>query len=250
MTAQDDGMAEARQAMVSAIANEAAETEPWIGKAALDPRVMAALARVPRHRFVPVAERLRAYDNRPLPIGEGQTISQPYIVALMSDLAAVGPGDKVLEVGTGCGYQSAVLAELAGRVYSIETLPALASRAAALLAELGYHRIEVRQGDGSRGWPEAAPFDVILVTAAAERRVPEALIEQLAPGGRLVIPVGAQRRPLLGAFGLGPDVEQHLLLLTKDAEGTVTRREVLPVAFVPLVEGERRGDADPDQAKA
>lgn len=228
----------ARHAMLAAIIEEVAETGDWTGFSQLSPRVLAALETVPRHRFVPEAERRWAYENRPLPIGRGQTISQPYIVAAMTELAALEPRDRVLEVGTGCGYQAAVLAELAAGVYSIECLPELAAAAGERLAALGYENIEVRQGDGSLGWPEAAPFDAILVTAAAERRVPPALIEQLAPGGRLIIPVGEPHRPFLGSLGFR--AEQELVLLTKDGQGEVSERAVLPVAFVPLVEAAPR----------
>ena len=224
----------ARRAMMAEIEAEVVETGRWLGKERLDPRVLDALARVPRHRFAPAALQEAAYDNQPLPIGHGQTISQPYIVAVMSDLAALGPADKVLEVGTGCGYQAAVLAELAGRVISLETVPALAESAAARLRELGYRNVEVRQADGARGWPAEAPYDAIVVTAAAEGRIPPALIAQLAPGGRLVIPVdyGAPR----GFWRLGRERDQQLLLVVKQPDGEIAERRVLPVAFVPLIE--------------
>lgn len=234
MTADAREIERARHAMLAAIIEEVAETADWTGVAELSPRVLAALEAVPRHRFVPEVEQRWAYENRPLPIGQGQTISQPYIVAAMTELAAIEPDDRVLEVGTGCGYQAAVLAELAAEVYSIECLPRLAAEAAERLRELGYDKVQVRQGDGALGWPEAAPFNAILVTAAAEQRVPPALIEQLAPGGRMIIPVGLPHRPLLGGFALR--VEQELRLLVKEADGTVSERAVLPVAFVPLVE--------------
>jgi protein-L-isoaspartate(D-aspartate) O-methyltransferase len=162
-----------------------------------------------------------AYENRPLPIGHGQTISQPFIVALMTELLDLRADDNVLEVGTGSGYQAAVLAEIAGRVCSIEVIPELAARAATALAAQGYSNIELRTGDGGLGWPERAPFNAIIVTAAAPD-VPPALLEQLGPGGRMIIPVG----PVHG--------DQELLLITKDAAGTVTQRNILPVAFVPL----------------
>ncbi len=190
-----------------------------------DPRVLAALAAVPRHRFVPEAVRDRAYEDMPLPIGYGQTISQPYIVGLMTQLAQVDSGMTVLEIGTGSGYQAAVLAELTPRVYTIEILAPLAAQARATLEELGYGTVQCRTGDGYAGWPEAAPFDRILVTAAPEQ-VPPALVEQLKPGGRLVIPVG----PRWSA--------QSLMLLTKDEEGKVRMETILPVAFVPLVREE------------
>ncbi len=228
-----------RQAMVRAIAEEVVETQHWLDKAALDPAVMAAMAKVPRHAFLSDSQQSLAYENRPLPIGHGQTISQPYMVAVMTDLAGVGPDSRVLEIGTGCGYQAAMLAELGARVISVELVPELAAAAGERLKRLGYDRVEVHQGDGARGWPEAAPYDAIVVTAAALGRVPQALLEQLAPNGRLVIPVG---RPSAGRsrFFLGPD--QELLLVTKDAEGCTAERRLLPVAFVPLIEP--RQDAD------
>jgi protein-L-isoaspartate(D-aspartate) O-methyltransferase len=187
----------------------------------LDERVLHALTRVPRELFVPEHLRHLAYSDGPLPIGSGQTISQPFIVALMTDLVVSDASARILEVGTGCGYQSAVLAELVRKVYSIEIVPELARRAAERLGELGYRNVETQVGDGYHGWPDAAPFDGILVTAAAER-VPPPLIEQLRPGGRMVIPVGP---PLFG---------QSLMLVSKDEGGEVRIRDVLAVAFVPL----------------
>ena len=186
---EDERQRLARGRMVEIIAAEVAETGRWLNKERLDGRVLAAMNEVPRHAFVSAGQQDAAYENRPLPIGHGQTISQPYIVAIMTDLSGAGPGRKVLEVGTGCGYQAAVLAATGARVWTIETVGELAEQAAARLAELGYDSIKVHHGDGSKGWPEEAPFDAILVTAAAARRPPDALIEQLAPGGRLVIPV-------------------------------------------------------------
>jgi protein-L-isoaspartate(D-aspartate) O-methyltransferase len=186
--------------------------------------VRRALAAVERHRFVPDSQRDAAYRNHPLPIGAGQTISQPYIVALSTDLVAPQPHHKVLEIGTGSGYQAAVLAAIVARVYTIELIEDLGRAAAARLAALGYANVEVRIGDGYAGWPEKAPFDGIVVTAAAPR-VPEALVAQLAPGGRMVIPVGERH-------GV-----QELLLLVKRADGSIERRNVLPVRFVPLVPG-------------
>jgi len=182
---------------------------------------MAAMGKVPRHRFVPVLQDIFAYDNRPLPIGEGQTISQPYIVALMTDLLDPKPTDTVLEVGTGSGYQAAVLAELVAKVYTIEIVEALGLRARQVLGELGYRNVEVRVGDGYGGWPAAAPFDAIIVTAAPAA-VPQPLIDQLKPGGRMVIPVGASSDA------------QHLLLVEKQSDGRTTTRRALPVRFVPL----------------
>ena len=219
-----DDATRARGRMVEEIAAMASMTAADTGRAAFSPRVMAAMASVPRHRFVPAALAASAYDNRPLSIGEGQTISQPYIVALMNDLLEVKPGDSVLEIGTGSGYQAAVLAELAGNVYTVELLAPLARQAATTLAALGYRNINTRTGDGYAGWREYAPYDAIMVTAAAPE-VPQALIDQLRPGGRLVIPVGAR-----GGV-------QELLLIDKLADGRTTRQRVLPVRFVPLVRG-------------
>jgi len=201
-----------------------AETRSVTGLRAMSPQVRAALAKVERHRLVPPAQRSLAYRNHPLPIGNGQTISQPYIVALSADLIAPQPQHVVLEVGTGSGYQAAILAETVGRVFSIEIIESLGKEAAERLKALGYSNIEVRIGDGYKGWPEKAPFDAIVVTAAAPR-VPEALIDQLKPGGRLVIPVGE-------AGGA-----QDLLLIVKTAEGGIERKSILPVRFVPLVPG-------------
>jgi protein-L-isoaspartate(D-aspartate) O-methyltransferase len=186
-----------------------------------DPRVLAAMGKVPRDRFVPEGLRSLAYEDHALPIGSGQTISQPYIVALMTQWAEVKPGDKVLEVGTGSGYQAAILAELADRVFSIELLPELAEAARTRLRDLGYGRVQVRTGDGYQGWPEEAPFDAILVTATAPE-VPPALKEQLKEGGRLVIPVGP------------PGSVQELLLLRK-AKGELKEEQRIAVRFVPLV---------------
>ena len=233
MTSTGDGSARVRKALVRTIAAEVAQTAGLLGKAELDRRVLAALERVPRHGFVPGPQRLFAYENRPLSIGHGQTISQPFMVAVMSDFAAVIPGAKVLEVGTGCGYQAAILAELGGEVTSVELVPELAEQAAKRLADLGYGNITVHQGDGSLGRPSGAPYDVIVVTAAAFRRVPPPLLEQLAPGGRLVIPVEHEQRRLR-MFRQRPD--QELLLLTKDKRGKVRERRLLSVAFVPLIE--------------
>ncbi len=237
MTEGDDMLAR-RSALVAEIESEVAETRKWLGKSRLDPRVVAAMKKVPRHLFVPAANRAQAYVNRPQPIGHGQTISQPFIVAIMSDLAEIGPKDRVLEIGTGCGYQTAVLAELAAQVYSVEVVPELARPAAVRLSGLGYTNIEVKCGDGARGWAEHAPYDAIVVTAAAWHRVPPDLIAQLAPGGRLVIPVDRSRTAARYPF---IDQNQELIVVTKDKEGRLAERDVLPVAFVPLVEGE----ADP-----
>lgn len=210
-----------RTEMLRAIAADTKYTRDYLGKDELAPAVMAAMARVPRHEFVPEDLRRHAYDNRPLPIGLGQTISQPYIVALMTDLLECGPQARVLEVGTGSGYQAAVLAELVGHVYTIEIVPELGENARSTLERLGYRNVTVRVGDGYLGWPEHAPFDGIIVTAAPTD-IPAPLIEQLRPGGRMVIPVGE------------PWTGQSLLVLEKHADGTLTRKNVLPVAFVPL----------------
>ena len=200
------------------------ETRGLTGLPAMSPRVRAALGKVERHRLVPPEQRALAYRNHPLPIGQGQTISQPYIVALSTDLIAPRPQHVVLEVGTGSGYQAAVLAEIVQRVYSIEILESLAVAATNSLKELNYKNVEIRTGDGYKGWPEKAPFDAIVVTAAAPR-VPEALVAQLKAGGRMVIPVGAAGEA------------QELLLIVKTAEGRVEQKRILPVRFVPLVPG-------------
>ena len=234
MTKADKDMRRARAALIAVIETEVAETSYFLGKESLDPRVVAALARVPRHRFVPEVNQGVAYENRPQPIGHGQTISQPYMVAIMTDLVAAGPDDKVLEIGTGCGYQTAILAELAAAVYSIEIVAELAGPAGKRLQGLGYHEVKVRTGDGALGWPEHAPYEAIVVTAAAWHRVPPALTEQLAPGGRLVIPVDRSRAAARYPFA---SQDQELLLITKDLSGRLSERAVLPVSFVPLVEG-------------
>ncbi|HTY43128.1 MAG TPA: protein-L-isoaspartate(D-aspartate) O-methyltransferase [Thermoanaerobaculia bacterium] len=184
-----------------------------------DPRVLDAMRKVPRHRFLDAAARGQAYEDHPVPIGNNQTISQPYIVALMTELLELPPRSRVLEIGTGSGYQSAVLAEIAAEVYSIEILPELAQSAAGKLKELGYANVEVRAGDGYRGWPEHAPFDGIMVTAAPER-IPQPLVEQLATGGRMVVPVG-------GFF-------QELKVFTKEKDGHLSEKDVIPVRFVPM----------------
>jgi protein-L-isoaspartate(D-aspartate) O-methyltransferase len=212
-----------RARMVEEIAGLARDTRSDTGRATLSERVMAAMAKVPRHEFVPAPQRANAYANRPLPIGLGQTISQPYIVALMTDLMEVKPGDRVLEIGTGSGYQAAVLAELAGAVYTVEIVEPLGREAAERLQRLGYRNVTARIADGYQGWAERAPFDSIMVTAAP-REVPQPLIDQLKPGGRLVVPVGGQ------AAG------QSLLLIEKRPDGSIVRRSVLAVRFVPLTD--------------
>lgn len=214
----------AQARMLQAIADDFAATARETGLAAMSAAVAAAFRAVPRHAYVEDYSDELAYANRPLPIGHGQTISQPFIVALMTELAALAPGDRVLEIGTGSGYQAAILAALGAEVYTIEIIPELADRAAATLAAQGIDHVQVAIGDGNLGWPEAAPFAAILVTAGGN--LPPALIEQLAPGGRLVIPLDT-------ASG-----DQVLTLIEKDSHGTVTRRKVLPVRFVPLVGGE------------
>jgi protein-L-isoaspartate(D-aspartate) O-methyltransferase len=213
-----------RARMVDEVEAMYAQTQRETGLAAMSAEVKRALGRVERHRLVPAREATRAYRNHPLPIGSGQTISQPYIVALSTDLLRAKATDTVLEVGTGSGYQAAVLAEIVAKVYSIEVIPTLGNEARARLEELGYRNIEVRIGDGYAGWPEKAPFDGVVVTAAAPR-VPKALVDQLKPGGRMVIPVGGEL-----------DI-QYLNVLTKRADGGVDEKRVLPVRFVPLVPG-------------
>ena len=181
--------------------------------------VLDALLKVPRHKFVPASHRNLAYEDRALPIAHEQTISQPYIVGYMTEAADVAPGDRVLEIGTGSGYQAAVLAELAKQVYSIEIVPSLADSARNLLSELGYKNVQVKTGNGYLGWPEHAPFDAIIVTAAPDE-VPQALVDQLAVGGTMVVPVGS-------GF-------QQMVIITRRESGVVERRTI-PVAFVPMV---------------
>ena len=212
----------ASERLIAAIVAEGRGTDAGTGRRAFDPRVLDALRRAPREAFVAEGFVPSAYLNRPLPIGFGQTISQPYIVALMTDLIAPQPGERVLEIGTGSGWQAAVLAALGAQVFSVEVIPELSARAAATLAAQGFGAVRLRVGDGWQGWPEEAPFDAILVTAAAPE-VPQALVAQLRPGGRMATPIGAEG----GA--------QVLALLRKAADGTVTREDVLPVIFVPLV---------------
>jgi protein-L-isoaspartate(D-aspartate) O-methyltransferase len=219
--AQGQDFAALRARMLAEIDATYAETRRETGLAAMSPAVRAAMGRVERHRMVPAGERAAAYENHPLPIGSGQTISQPYIVAISTDLLQIDSASVVLDVGTGSGYQAAVLAEIARQVYSIELIDSLAKNATAQLAALGYRNVEVRTGDGYAGWPEKAPFDAIVVAATAPR-IPPALLEQLKPGGRMVIPVGDGWR-------------QSLKLVTKRADGGSDERDVLPVRFVPLV---------------
>jgi protein-L-isoaspartate(D-aspartate) O-methyltransferase len=206
-----------RRHMVELIAIHADLASDEIGKAVMDEHVMAAMRKVPRHLFVPVPLAPYAYQDTPLPIGFDKTISQPFIVALMTDLLSPRPDEKVLEVGTGLGYQTAVLAELTGRVWSVEIVEEFASVARDLLRQLGYVNIEIREGDGSRGWREHAPFDKILVSAAADK-APLILLDQLKPGGRLVMP-------------LGPEEMQRLTVVEKDGNGQTRVQELLPVRF-------------------
>lgn len=216
-----DPYADQRRRLVDEVVEMVRSTARETGRATLDPRTVEALGRVPRHRFVPPGEEASAYRNRPLAIGGGQTISQPYIVALMTDLLDVGPRDRVLEIGLGSGYQAAMLAELVAQVYSVEIIPSLARDAAQRLAELGYRNVATRVSDGHLGWPEHAPYDAIIVTAAAAE-VPKALLSQLRSGGRMVIPLG----PARGA--------QTLYVLRKREDGSVDKTAVLGVRFVPF----------------
>jgi protein-L-isoaspartate(D-aspartate) O-methyltransferase len=217
----EDDFHRQRYALVNLIKGEVMATREFLNQESLDKRVSDALETVPRHEFVPDNERPYAYINRPLSIGFGQTISQPYIVAIMTDLLKLKKTDRVLEVGTGSGYQAAILAELADSVYTIEIIEPLAVRAAANLKRAGYDAVHTRTGDGYYGWEEAAPFDGIVVTAVASH-IPPPLIKQLKPGGRMVIPVGAQF------------MTQYLVLVTKDVDEKITTRQILPVSFVPL----------------
>jgi len=210
-----------RDALLQKIVTEVRNSEDLTGRATLSQRVLNALKRVPRDAFVPETLQDAAYMDRPLPIGYAQTISQPYIVALMTDLLETRPTDVVLEIGTGSGYQAAVLAQLVSHVYSVEIIEVLASEAAQRLQRLGYHNVSVRCGDGYLGWPSHAPFDAIIVTAAAPR-IPTALIAQLRPGGRMVIPVGSHH------------YRQDLRVIKKEMTGSVKEWSVLPVVFVPL----------------
>jgi len=207
--------------MLDAVRASVSDSSDYTGISQLSARVITALASVPREAFVPTAYRHLAYDNTPLPIAAGQTISQPLIVALMTELLDPQPDDIVLEVGTGSGYQAAVLSSLVAQVYSIEIVEELARGAEAVLDELGYTNVVVRAGDGYAGWPEHAPFDAIIVTAAAEE-LPPPLLQQLKPGGKLVIPVGERHG------------YQELLLIEVDNNGEINKQSVLPVRFVPL----------------
>ena len=221
-----EGYEAARREMVADINATVVETRSYTGIAALDEKVMQAMATVPRHEFVPPSLHRFAYINNPLPIGAGQTISQPYIVALMTHLMGVDEDMAVLEIGTGSGYQAAVLARLVRHVYTIEIIETLGTRAADTLARLGYDNVTVRIGDGYAGWEEHAPFDAIIVTAAPEE-VPQPLIDQLKTGARMVVPVGPQHG------------YQSLQVLKKKDTGEIEVTDILPVGFVPFVKGER-----------
>lgn len=219
--AEEDAYEQQRAAMVAEIQANMAKTAGFLGREELSPRVADALGKVPRHLFVGEDMRPYAYQNRPLPIGHGQTISQPYIVAVMTELLDAKPGGKVLEIGTGSAYQAAVLGAIGVEVYSIEIVEPLAAAARERIVKLGLTNIHTRTGDGYYGWPEAAPFDAILVTAAASH-IPPPLIKQLKPGGRMLIPVGDR-------FNV-----QQLVLVEKDPEQKIKTRQLLPVSFVPL----------------
>ncbi|MCM8857439.1 MAG: protein-L-isoaspartate(D-aspartate) O-methyltransferase [Candidatus Thiodiazotropha sp.] len=209
------------QGMLSDIQAEANYACRMTGRTHLNDHILDAMGRVPRQRFVNKTFRSHAYDNSPLPIGKGQTISQPFIVALMTDLVAPQRSDKILEVGTGSGYQTAVLAELVEHLYTVEIIPKLAQKSRRRLEKEGYTNISYRVDDGYFGWPEESPFDAIMVTAAAEE-IPQPLLDQLAPGGRLVLPVGKRL------------YSQDLILVTKDHSGQLHSSRLLPVTFVPL----------------
>jgi protein-L-isoaspartate(D-aspartate) O-methyltransferase len=216
-----NGYAQARKKMVEMIQREVESTQGYLGKERLDPKVVEALLSVPRHLFVPPKLRGVAYENRPLPIGYGQTISQPFIVALMTHLLDIQPDDRILEIGTGSGYQAAIAAELASQVYTVEIISELAESADKRLKSIGYTNVLVKAGDGWYGWPEAAPFDGILVTAVAPE-IPPQLLSQLAVGGRLVIPVGHPRG------------NQELVLITRLSSSEISSKDILPVRFVPM----------------
>jgi len=219
-------MGATRQDMLHDIETEVRYTSRLIGREAFSARVMQAMGEVPREKFVPPGMQGAAFENGPLPIGHGQTISQPYIVALMTDLLEPQADHSILEIGTGCGYQTAILSRLCATVYTVEVVGELGAAAADRLQKLGYHNIEFLIGNGYAGWPDHSPYDGIIVTAAASH-IPPALVEQLKPGGRLVIPVGE------------PYGYQNLMLLEKDGQGEIRKRTILGVAFVPLVEAGR-----------
>jgi protein-L-isoaspartate(D-aspartate) O-methyltransferase len=215
----------ARSRLLDEIDSDARDTHAWTGRRRFSTSTMAAMARVPRHAFVLPEDAPYAYINRPRSIGHGQTISQPYIVALMTDLLDLSPEDRVLEIGAGSGYQAAVLAQVCAHVYSVETVEALADSARQRLKDLGHDNVDILSGDGFAGWPKKAPFDAVMVTAAPEH-IPKALIDQMKPGARMAIPIGPVHQT------------QTLYRCTKEPDGTLTRDFILPVAFVPMV---RRG---------
>jgi len=219
--AQETNWQSQRLRLIDEIRADVRRTEDYTGMHALDERVLAAMSDVPRHEFVPPQDRDAAYENRPLPIGFGQTISQPYIVALMTDLLKPQPGHVVLEIGTGSGYQAAVLARLVRHVYTIEIVEPLYRSSKQRLDQLGYHNVTAKHADGYHGWAEHGPFDGIIVTAAGAQ-IPPPLVQQLKPGGRMILPVG-------GGFAA-----QYLVLVNKDADGHVSTQQILPVMFVPL----------------
>jgi protein-L-isoaspartate(D-aspartate) O-methyltransferase len=221
LAADTEEYAQQRAALIAEITEDVRATAFYLGRTELDPRVLQALGQVQRHEFVPLVERYRAYRNHPLPIGHGQTISQPYIVAIMTDLIDPSPDHRVLEIGTGSGYQAAVLAELVKEVYTIEIIEPLGRSADKRLQELDYSNVTTRVGDGYYGWSEHAPFDAIVVTAAASH-VPPPLIKQLKPGGFMIIPVGSRF------------LTQQLVLIKKKQDGSLVTRQLLPVRFVPL----------------
>lgn len=213
-----------RERMIEEIKEDVRFTRQQLGREALDERVLQVMGKVPRHEFVPARYRSEAYENRPLPIGFGQTISQPYIVAIMTDLLQVEPDDIVFELGTGSGYQAAVLAKLVKHVYTMEIVEELGERARNTLDRLGYANVTVRVGDGYYGWEEHAPFDAIIVTAAGDH-IPPPLVRQLKPGGRMIIPVGSRF------------FTQQLTLVEKQPDGAIRTQGILPVSFVPLTGG-------------
>ena len=217
----EDAYLSQRQELIHVIKDDAVRTQDFLEKRELDRKVLDAMLKVPRHEFVPADQRPYAYENRPLPIGYGQTISQPYIVAIMTDLLGLEKNDRVLEIGTGSGYQAAVLAELVDSVFTIEIIEGLGRQTSERLERLGYDNVRTRIGDGYYGWPSKAPFDAIIVTAASSH-IPPPLIKQLKPGGRMIIPVGSRF------------MVQQLLLVTKDPTNKVTTRQIMPVSFVPL----------------
>lgn len=220
-TSTEEDFTIARTRLIQMIAEDVKTTATYLNKTELNPLVLNAMAAVPRHEFVPEAQRSNAYLNRPLPIGYGQTISQPYIVAIMTDLLQPKPSHRILEIGTGSGYQAAILAELVSEVYTVEIVEPLYKRADKTLTKLQYKNVTTRYGDGYYGWKEHAPFDAIIVTAAASH-VPPPLLKQLKTGGRMIIPVGSRF------------LTQELLFIEKTNNGEITTHQIIPVVFVPL----------------